>query len=332
MTRRARRSISAPQSDRITDPRVGPQRARRPARPSRAGHAPRSRVGHVAGDERTAHLRSMERRRRQPRHRTGTSHIADSALTTRKVRPNTARPVDSDLLDAPPGASCRRSRTPVGRAIRRRFRTPRQPFLHPVVDRSAVLSGVGEPSIGATLSRSPDSVWARRTGHSVLTRVPDVHPSAVCTTGGPGELGSASALGCDSAELPLGTCRPRRAGDRTTCADVRHPRIPGDRDGAARSPAEGVPDTAVAAAGEAPGEVAPHRGSVNRHIIRRGRDESATGARAFGNEGFPVIRTRLAGVVPVVCRRCLVGRLELEAETLGGEPPVREPVWYVVVT
>ena len=45
-------------------PRVGSQRARRPARAGRARLAPRSRVGHVVGDERAAHLRSAERRRR----------------------------------------------------------------------------------------------------------------------------------------------------------------------------------------------------------------------------------------------------------------------------
>ena len=64
---------------RVAHPRVGPQRARRPARPGRSGHPTRSRAGHVAGHERAADLRSAQRRRRGPRHRTGPSHVADRA-------------------------------------------------------------------------------------------------------------------------------------------------------------------------------------------------------------------------------------------------------------
>ena len=44
---------------------------------------------------------------------------------------------------------------------------------------------------------------------------------------------------------------------------------------------------AVAAAGEAPGEVAPHRGSVNIHIIHSKRAEPATGLRGLCNESEP---------------------------------------------
>ena len=70
---------------------LGPQRARRPARPGRARHAPRPCADHVAGDERAAHLRSARRRRRRPRRRPRSSDAADRAQG-RQARHHPARP------------------------------------------------------------------------------------------------------------------------------------------------------------------------------------------------------------------------------------------------
>ena len=84
---------------RVPHTRVGPQRASAPcsSRPASARRVP-SRVGHAVGDERVAHLRSAQRRRRGSRHRTRPPHPANRAQGRqaghRPLSPRTSRALD----------------------------------------------------------------------------------------------------------------------------------------------------------------------------------------------------------------------------------------------